>query len=888
RPSKFIKPAARHPISQDKSPTDLDNIAKLFLRYNHKMYIEGYLTRMIDITPEGQRLENTHWKDVFAELSGSTLAIWDAEKSNRQEGILPSYVNIMDASMEILNQDNIGKPNCFAIQNTAGANRFVFQARTRQDMEKWEICFWLASFEGTKLHEIYTRKILVRSMYQQFFTKQPSSGLEGYLQVRFAGKSAWQRLWTVMDKKDNKKRWGRKTMSPFPGHILLYEDKKSKIPLVAITNVARAYAIYPENLRLSDHATLFKIEGSVSTVSNENLDIPDRISHVLFMANSSKEMAQWLMSTFDIFKLYGRPYQMSFNPVQPDGIHYSTESLLMEPGKLFLDVREVQDKRLCHKKRWDQKGVFADELQRKLDFSEDEPKQELSPKSRHSKLKSIQSSHISLVESKTSSMASFTGEPSTHKEVSQKSPTTTKHESVSIGTKQIGDSSDDDTEDDIVDDTDEESDDSSTFKFHQTETVSAQSLSSPTQQRSEQWLLTRQSSASSSFLLDFGNLSASRNTISSRSSTAASTSPIFGDFARSSDFSKYIDQTSLVDEEAKVSNIPGSSLDSNSALDEFKEAPSSLPKPKKRGFFPQIHKSMSSITDDDDDNHALEKYSKDWQAIEEMGGRMGPPIPSLGDHFASQNSLLDQKPSDLPMTAQEQTEYARAMRQPFLHVPVRPKNPRSGLIGKITQLESERRDSEKRVADKVEKANAFSAEIEKECYTERERDRQLMEHRQQQMLQQMLIMNGGFAMMPVIQTPHGIMPVLMPYPMTPQTSMSTPVRPMMRSPDPRMPPIDPRVPGMQFQTGASSSSLRGSTRSPFPSSSASSPYTAASIHSQFNSHKHGHMFGPQAASSTAAAQADSSEDEDDYIPIAKTTPKAKRRSEWLHPRGEKL
>jgi PH domain len=739
RPSKFIKPAAQHQNIAGKSPTDLDNIAKLFLRYNHKMYIEGYLTTMAEVTPEGGHLESRQWKRVFAELSGSTLAIWDAEKSSRQEGILPSYVNITDSTLEILDQSIVGKSHCFAIQNTAGANRFLFQARTRQDMEKWESCFWLACFEGTKLHEMYTRKILARSLYKAIFTKQPSSGVECYLQVRFAGKSDWKRLWTVVDKKDDKKRWGRKASSPLPGQILLYEDKKSRTPMLSMTNIVRAYAIYPETPQLSEHSTLFKVEGSISTVSTDATpDIPDRISHVLFMANNSKEMAQWLMSTFDIFKLYGRPQQMSFNQVQADGIHYSAESLLMIPGKLFLDIQEVQDKGLCDKKRWDQKGVFTDELQRKLDFEEHEPKKPAFPKRYHAKSKSLQPSHIAHLKSKSSTTASFFSERASSNQPPQVS--SVKQQVVPIPTKQIGDSSEDDTEDDIVGETDEDTDDGSNLRIQSKEGIVSRPRTSPTQLHLEPRQLTRQGSTSSSFLLDFGNLSGSRNMSSRASSATASTSSLFGDFARSTELSKYIDPSVFeedvgedVDDRALEESHDGVPASANSR--ESRGNPLSFPKSNIRGLFPKLPWGTSGAIDYDkgDDHGSLSDPSK---YIEDLGGREGPPIPSLGDQFASENSLLAKKPADLPMTAQEQTEYARAMRQPFLHVPVKPRDPSSGLIGRITQLEYVRQqNSGKGAVDKVDKVHAFSAEVEKERYFERERDRQLTEHRQQQMLQ---------------------------------------------------------------------------------------------------------------------------------------------------------
>ncbi|KAI8578239.1 hypothetical protein K450DRAFT_200451 [Umbelopsis ramanniana AG] len=914
RPSKFIKPAAQHQNIAGKSPTDLDNIAKLFLRYNHKMYMEGYLTTMVEVTPEGRHLESTQWKKVFAELSGSTLAIWDAEKSNRQEGILPSYVNITDATMEILDEGNVGKPNCFAIQNTAGANRFVFQARTRQDMEKWEFCFWLASFEGTKLHEMYTRKILARSLYKPYFTKQPSSGIECYLQVRFAGKSDWKRLWTVVDKKDDKKRWGRKASSPLPGQILIYEDKKSRTPLISLTNIVRAYAIYPETPHLSEHSTLFKVEGSISTVSTDaSSDIPDRISHVLFMANNSKEMAQWLLTTFDIFKLYGRPQQMSFNQVQADGIHYSAESLLMVPGKLFLDIQEVQGKGLCDKKRWDQKGVFTDELQRKLEFEEDKAKKPLSPKGYHAKSKSLQTPHVEQLKSKTSTTASLLSDLTSNSQPPEVS--SMKQKVVSIPTKQIGDSSEDDTEEDGAGETDEDTDDGSSLRIPSKENAISQPLSSSTQPHIEPRGLTRQSSTSSSFLLDFGNLSGSRNMSSRASSATASTSSLFGDFARSTELSKYIDPSVFeedVGEEVVVDRALEESRDGVPApagSRESKGNPLSFPKSNIRGLFPKLHWGTSGTIDYDDDVGSLSNPSNDFKDIADLGGREGPPIPSLGDQFASENSLLAKKPADLPMTAQEQTEYARAMRQPFLHVPVKPKDPGSGLIGRITQLEYVRQqNSGKGAVDKVDKVHAFSAEVEKERYFERERDRQLIEHRQQQMLQHMMMMNGGnFALMPVIQTPHGLVPVMMPFSMPPQASMSSPLGQTMPSHDPRMsaydarmpthdprmtgldpriPLFDPRMTGIQPTTGLSSSSSAETNRSPFASSSSrSSSYTGSSIHSQFSNSKNGYMSSTQAAPATALG--DSSGDEDDHIPIAKT-PIAKRRSGWTHPRPERL
>jgi hypothetical protein len=171
----------------------------------------------------------------------------------------------------------------------------------------------------------------------------------------------------------------------------------------------------------------------------------------------------------------------------------------------------------------------------------------------------------------------------------------------------------------------------------------------------------------------------------------------------------------------------------------------------------------------------------------------------------------------------------------------------------------------------------------------------------------MMMMNGGnFALMPVIQTPNGLVPVMMPFPMAPQASMSTPVGqsitpqdsrmsaydgrmsthdPRMPMLDPRIPLFDPRVAGVQPPIALNGSSSEETNRSPFTSSSSGgSSYTGSSIHSQFSNNKNGYMFGTQAAPSVIVG--DSSGDEDDHIPIAKT-PTAKRRSGWAHSRSER-
>src|ERR1700741_411943 len=114
----------------------------------------------------------------------------------------------------------------------------------------------------------------------------------------------------------------------------------------------------------------------------------------------------------------------------------------------------------------------------------------------------------------------------------------------------------------------------------------------------------------------------------------------------------------------------------------------------------------------------------------------------------------------------------------------------------------------------------------------------------------MIMMNGGFAMMPVIPTPHGMIPVMMPYQMPPSgPPPGGPVPPM----------YDPRMANMPLHNGFSNTSSAAS-RSPFASSSSgSSSYTNSSIHTQFIGNKSNLSFSPLGA-------AESSGEEDDHIP----------------------
>lgn len=124
--------------------------------------------------------------------------------------------------------------------------------------------------------------------------------------------------------------------------------------------------------------------------------------------------------------------------------------------------------------------------------------------------------------------------------------------------------------------------------------------------------------------------------------------------------------------------------------------------------------------DDDEDG----KTGYDDESEEDDYEQDGPLIPSLNDHFAPRNSLLDTHAGE-QLSAREQIEYARATGQPLIQMPSKPRPPKGGLVGVISQREKSRRQGNgMRVAERVNQHHVDRFE--------REKERRIMEQRQQQ------------------------------------------------------------------------------------------------------------------------------------------------------------
>jgi CCR4-NOT transcriptional complex subunit CAF120 len=112
--------------------------------------------------------------------------------------------------------------------------------------------------------------------------------MEGWVRVRLAGQTDWKRLWMVVSRGQDhpttptsdahsvssKKRISiffsrdnQPTSSlPFKSLIVLYSSSKlkdRKKPLLTMSDVTQAFAVYPERPELINRSTLVKLEGLI-------------------------------------------------------------------------------------------------------------------------------------------------------------------------------------------------------------------------------------------------------------------------------------------------------------------------------------------------------------------------------------------------------------------------------------------------------------------------------------------------------------------------------------------------------------------------------------------------------------------------------------------------
>lgn len=397
RPAAFVKPTTATSFGTPPStvPSDMINIQRLYEQYHRKVYMEGFVVKRNQCNSDGSLCQDDCWSKVYVELSGPILSLWDGDslKNNGTSGtILPHYINISDATANLVN-DNNNDDTVMVILNTAGRNQYLIRPEppTLSSAQHWVTAIRLSCFECARLFEIYTRYLLLRPTYLQLWrsmqtsststrttlTAKPSKSIrrhrtEGFLQARFAGDTEWKRYWAVAcDQREEKRLFGKAKSVPCRGQLMFYKSKKAKYPSVTLVDIAYAYTLYPQSPQLIDLSTIFKVEGTVlPTTTNGKQPLTNAPSGTLLMTSTTKEMMQWLVGIFAVFKLYGQPTCLLDDPLNPKALNFGETAAINDDDDsdgLFLENTDVihlsvgQDETLR-----DSKMAFTDVLAQKL------------------------------------------------------------------------------------------------------------------------------------------------------------------------------------------------------------------------------------------------------------------------------------------------------------------------------------------------------------------------------------------------------------------------------------------------------------------------------------------------------------------------------------------
>lgn len=219
----------------------------------------------------------------------------------------------------------------------------------------------------------------------------------------------------------------------------------------------------------------------------------------------------------------------------------------------------------------------------------------------------------------------------------------------------------------------------------------------------------------------------------------ASSSALFGDFSLATDFTKFLDEPLDQRKYSLPANVKLSSMESS------RSTSSSNNNNTHRGWGDHEWEDATDNYVGEEEDEEEEEYEEEEEASQHPydddnhsydSDFDGPLIPSLGDHFAPQNSLLDTYLGE-QLSAKEQIEYAKATGQPLIQVSTKKQGaPRGGLVGMISQREKDRKEGNGlRVTERV---NQHHAQLGQDKF-EREKERRIFEQRQHQFLKHQVI-----------------------------------------------------------------------------------------------------------------------------------------------------
>ncbi|KIJ52593.1 hypothetical protein M422DRAFT_776209 [Sphaerobolus stellatus SS14] len=374
---------------------EIKSVVDLALAHSHKIYFAGPLVRRIERLPDGNKPgKDDGWIDVWAQLGGTTLSVWDMkaieEASKRGEEVPPSYINITDSFVQVLGAlTSPATPTSPAKRytnvitiNTAGSNLIFFACPSSAALVSWASAIRLASWEKSRLEEIYTGHLLRMSLSDGGPWREPATTLvkgrlEGEVKVRIAGHTDWKPMWMILQMQPDTSANDNRPVSPVVSVksknrmstlftrsnstasiaapagplvpvISFYQSQKlkdRKKPVLSMRYISQAFAVYPERPEVIQRSTLIKLEG----ILGEELSGPmkGKESWLMIMPETQQpypvlELIKWLIAIHDLFGLYGRRQQYVWDPLQPVSMWFAYP-VGPQRGQLFLD-RETAER----------------------------------------------------------------------------------------------------------------------------------------------------------------------------------------------------------------------------------------------------------------------------------------------------------------------------------------------------------------------------------------------------------------------------------------------------------------------------------------------------------------------------------------------------------------
>ncbi|TDL23536.1 hypothetical protein BD410DRAFT_721136 [Rickenella mellea] len=342
----------------------IGSVSQLDSDFRKKLYFSGSLIQHVVRKSDGSSPEDARWTDMWGQLCGVTLSLWDSEEieaaSGRGEEVHPTDINIINAVVEVYGSVTTPAtattparnfPQVIAL-NTAGSNFLLFSCPSSAELVSWVSAIRLAAWEKSRLEEIYTGHLLrSASFISHRMWKDPLSPLErgrmeGWVHIRLAGHVEWKRVWLVVqgvicNACGHSPAVGRSkpptptaslslTTMPFVAFYASSEPKDTKRAMLTFTELTQAFAVYRENPEMIPRSSLIKLEG---TIGEEDFagGMKGRDGWVLIMvglgSNPEEQKTgpalKWLTGIHDAFCMYGRPNRYEWNPRNPESFFFA-------------------------------------------------------------------------------------------------------------------------------------------------------------------------------------------------------------------------------------------------------------------------------------------------------------------------------------------------------------------------------------------------------------------------------------------------------------------------------------------------------------------------------------------------------------------------------------